>query len=392
MRHEIKKELSEKVGPDNATDSPEHIIAYSYDAYTEEHRPDIVLFPVSTEQVSAVMKVAYRENIPVTPRGAGTNLAGESIPVRGGIALCLTKMDRILSIDATSLVATVQPGVINLDFQRQVEKQGMMYPPDPASWAVATMGGTVATNAGGPRTVKYGVTKDYLLGLTAVLANGDVLKTGGRTLKNVTGYNLTTLLCGSEGTLGIITEIIVRLIPKPQASRTLRAEFEKLEDCSDAVAAIMAGGTVPAALELMDQFAVKAVEKSFGLGLNTDMEGVLLIQLDGYFYRFSSAFGAICFKKRLDSIIDRLCRIMIIKKQRSFIIAPTPAVFIQYIPGIPKHTFWLVKTNLQDVFIDVSLVRTFRNIQFRDGDYAPNVGKLLKYLSEPCKIRHRTPA
>ncbi len=281
MRHEIKKELSEKVGPDNATDSPEHIIAYSYDAYTEEHRPDIVLFPVSTEQVSAVMKVAYRENIPVTPRGAGTNLAGESIPVRGGIALCLTKMDRILSIDATSLVATVQPGVINLDFQRQVEKQGMMYPPDPASWAVATMGGTVATNAGGPRTVKYGVTKDYLLGLTAVLANGDVLKTGGRTLKNVTGYNLTTLLCGSEGTLGIITEIIVRLIPKPQASRTLRAEFEKLEDCSDAVAAIMAGGTVPAALELMDQFAVKAVEKSFGLGLNTDMEGVLLIQLDG---------------------------------------------------------------------------------------------------------------
>jgi glycolate oxidase len=179
------------------------------------------------------------------------------------------------------LVATIQPGVINLDFQREVEKHGMMYPPDPASWAVATMGGTVATNAGGPRTLKYGVTKDYLLGLTAVLANGDVLKTGGRTLKNVTGYNITTLMCGSEGTLGIITEIIVRLIPKPVASRTLRADFERLEDCSDAVAAIMAGGSVPAALELMDRFVVKAVEKTFNLGLATDVEGVLLIQVDG---------------------------------------------------------------------------------------------------------------
>lgn len=281
MQNEIKKELAAIVGRDNATDSPEHIIAYSYDAYTEEHRPDIVLFPVTTEQVSAIMKVAYRENIPVTPRGAGTNLAGESVPVRGGIVVCLTKMDRIVSIDAESLVATLQPGVINLDFQREVEKQGMMYPPDPASWAVATMGGTVATNAGGPRTLKYGVTKDYLLGLTAVLANGDVLKTGGRTLKNVTGYNITTLMCGSEGTLGIITEIIVRLIPKPVASRTLRADFERLEDCSDAVAAIMAGGSVPAALELMDRFVVKAVEKTFNLGLATDVEGVLLIQVDG---------------------------------------------------------------------------------------------------------------
>ena len=281
MKHETKKELADIVGHDNATDSLEHLVAYSYDAYTEEHRPDIVLFPVTTEEVSAIMKVAYRENIPVTPRGAGTNLAGESVPVRGGIVVCLTKMDRILSIDAASLVATVQPGVINLDFQREVEKQGMMYPPDPASWAVATMGGTVATNAGGPRTLKYGVTKDYLLGLTVVLANGDVLKTGGRTLKNVTGYNLTTLMCGSEGTLAIITEIIVRLIPKSPASRTVRADFGKLEDCSDAVAAIMAGGSVPAALELMDQFVVKAVEKSFNLGLATDVEGVLLIQLDG---------------------------------------------------------------------------------------------------------------
>lgn len=281
MRHETKKELERIVGPDKATDSPEHLVAYSYDAYTEERRPDIVLFPATTEEISAIMKVAHKETIPVTPRGAGTNLAGESVPIRGGIVVCLTKMDKILSIDAESLTATVQPGVINLDLQREVEKLGMMYPPDPASWAVATMGGTVATNAGGPRTLKYGVTKDYLLGLTVVLANGDVLKTGGRTLKNVTGYNLTTLICGSEGTLGIITKIIVRLIPKPQASRTIRADFMKLEDCSDAVAAIMASGSVPASLELMDRFVVKAVERSFNLGLPTDVEGILLILLDG---------------------------------------------------------------------------------------------------------------
>jgi glycolate oxidase len=281
MRDEIKKELVRIVGPDAATDLPEHLVTYSYDAYTEERRPDIVLFPVTTQEVAAIMKVAHREAIPVTPRGAGTNLAGESVPIHGGIVVCLTNMDRILSIDAESLTATVEPGVINLDLQREAERRGMMYPPDPASWAVATMGGTVATNAGGPRTLKYGVTKDYLLGLTVVLADGNILRTGGRTLKNVTGYNLTTLICGSEGTLGIITEIVVRLIPKSPASRTIRADFKRLEDCSDAVAAIMAGGSVPASLELMDQFVVKAVEKSFKLGLPTDVEGILLIQLDG---------------------------------------------------------------------------------------------------------------
>ena len=179
MRDEIKKELLRIVGPDVATDLPEHLVTYSYDAYTEERRPDIVLFPVTTQEVAAILKVAHREAIPVTPRGAGTNLAGESVPIHGGIVVCLTKMDRILSIDAESLTATVEPGVINLDLQREAEKRGMMYPPDPASWAVATMGGTVATNAGGPRTLKYGVTKDYLLGLTVVLADGNILRTGG---------------------------------------------------------------------------------------------------------------------------------------------------------------------------------------------------------------------
>ncbi|MFH1114959.1 MAG: FAD-linked oxidase C-terminal domain-containing protein [Pseudomonadota bacterium] len=281
MRREIKRELKGLVGPERASDAPEDLLAYSYDAYTEEHRPDLVLFPVSTQEAAAVMRTAYRENIPVTARGSGTNLAGQTVPARGGIVMSLTRMDKILSVDSENLTAVVQPGVVNMDLQRAVEKVGMMYPPDPASWAVATMGGTVGTNAGGPRTLKYGVTKDYLLGLTVVLANGDVLKTGGRTIKNVTGYNLTGLFCGSEGTLGIFTEITVRLIPKPQGSRTIRADFSRLEDCSDAVAAIMAAGIVPAALELMNQFSIRAVEKSFGLGLPIDMEGILLIQVDG---------------------------------------------------------------------------------------------------------------
>lgn len=281
MRDAIKRELKSIVGEDRATDTPEHLVTYSYDAYTEEHLPDIVLFPLSTDEVSSIMKVADRESIPVTPRGSGTNLAGESVPLRGGIVVCLTKMDRIVKIDGGNLTATVQPGVVNMDFQKAVEKQGLMYPPDPASWAVATMGGTVGTNAGGPRTLKYGVTKDYLLGLTVVLANGDVLNTGGQTIKNVTGYDLTSLMCGSEGTLGIVTEIIVRLVPRPQASRTLRADFARLEDCSDAVSAIMASGIVPAALELMNQFTIRAVEQSSNLGLATDVEGILLVQVDG---------------------------------------------------------------------------------------------------------------
>ncbi len=293
MRYELKKHLEGIVGPERATYAREDLSVYSYDAYTEEYLPDIVLFPVSTEEVSSIMRTAYRENVPVTARGSGTNLAGESVPTRGGIIMCLTQMDKILSVDSENLTATVQPGVVNMDLQQAAEKAGMMYPPDPASWAVATMGGTVGTNAGGPRTLKYGVTKDYLLGLTVVLADGDVLKTGGRTIKNVTGYNLTSLFCGSEGTLGIFTEITVRLIPKPQASRTIRADFARLEDCSDAVAAIIAAGIIPAAMELMNQFSIRAVEKSFGLGLPIDMEGILLVQVDGNSETLKSEIGQI---------------------------------------------------------------------------------------------------
>ncbi|MEJ2718862.1 MAG: FAD-linked oxidase C-terminal domain-containing protein [Deltaproteobacteria bacterium] len=281
MDERVKKELIAIVGPDRATDQPEDLVAYSYDPYIREHRPDLVLYPLSTEEVSAIMKVADREEIPVTPRGSGTNLAGETVAVKGGIVLAFSRMDRILEIDRDNRLARVQPGVINFDFQREVAKYGLMYPPDPSSWTVCTIGGNVGTNAGGPKTLKYGVTRDYLLGLTAVLANGDVLKTGGRAIKNVTGYDLTRLLCGSEGTLGIITEIMVRLIPQPLATRTLRADFPRLEDSSTAVAAIIGAGIVPAGLELMDKVVIAAVEADAHLGLPTDVEAILLVEIDG---------------------------------------------------------------------------------------------------------------
>jgi glycolate oxidase len=282
MNEKTRKELIGIVGADRATDRPEDLIAYSCDPHLEEHVPDIVVFPLSTEEVSAIMKVAYRETIPVVARGSGTNLAGQVVPVQGGIVLACSRMDRILEIDRNNRLARVEPGVINYDFQQAVEKYGLMYPPDPSSWKVATMGGTVATNAGGPRTLKYGSTRDYLLGMTVVLANGDVLKVGGLPIKNATGYDLTRLICGSEGTLGIITEIIVRLIPKPRASCTIRADFPLLEDSSDAVAEIMAAGIVPAGLELMDKVVIAAVEADTHAGLPADVEAILLIEIDGH--------------------------------------------------------------------------------------------------------------
>ena len=281
MKDSLTKELVEIVGTDRASTKPEDLVIYSLDPHLEEHLPDVVLFPLSTEEVSAIMKVAYREAIPVTVRGSGTNLAGETVPMRGGIVLAMTRMNRILEIDPENRLARVEPGVINFDLQQEVEKLGLMYPPDPSSWKVATMGGTVGTNAGGPKTLKYGVTRDYLLGLTVVLANGDVLKTGGRTIKNVTGYDLTRLICGSEGTLGAVTEITVRLVPKPPDSRTIMAYFPRLENSSDAVAGIIKAGIVPTALELMDKVVIAAVEEDAHLGLPTDVDAILLIEVDG---------------------------------------------------------------------------------------------------------------
>jgi glycolate dehydrogenase FAD-linked subunit len=281
MNSEIKSELLNIVGKEGITESPEDLVVYSYDAYTEEHKPDLVLFPATTGQVSDVMKVASREHIPVTARGSGTNIAGQTIPVEGGIVLVLSRMDRILSIDKLNRIAVVEPGVINYDLQLAAASHGLMYPPDPASWMAATIGGNVATNAGGPRTVKYGVTRDYLLGLTVVLADGTIVAPDRNARNTGFQYDLVDLMCGSEGTLGIVTGVRVRLIPKPAHSRTLRADFQNLDDCGNAVAAIISEGMVPTALELMDRGIAEAVESVTKMGLPTDVEGILLIELDG---------------------------------------------------------------------------------------------------------------
>ncbi len=281
LKEEVSRDLREIVGEQDYLDSPEDLVNYSYDAYLPEARPDAVLLPRSTEQVASIMRIAHRESIAVTPRGAGTNIVGGTVPMRGGIVLCFTRMNRILEIHPEDRYAVVQPGVVNAQLQSAVARFGLFYPPDPASLNVSTIGGNVAENAGGPRAVKYGVTRDYLLGLSVVLADGRIIQTGGRTTKNVTGYDLTGLFCGSEGTLGVITEIVVRLISKPEAQRSIQAIFSDLDGAGQAVSKIMAAGIVPVALELMDSTVIRLIEESQKVGLPVEAEGLLLIQVDG---------------------------------------------------------------------------------------------------------------
>ncbi len=277
----IAKELREIVGEKNYLDTPEDLMNYAYDAFVQETKPEAVLFPVTTEQVSEIMKVAYREEISVTARGAGTNISGGSIPVKGGIVLVFTRMNRILAIRKGDLLAVVQPGVVNAEFQAEVEKQGLFYPPDPASMSVSTIGGNVAENAGGPRGVKYGVTRDYILGLTVVLPDGQIIKVGGLTKKNVTGIDFVGFFTGSEGTLGIITEITCRLIPKPEANQTMQAIFNDLDLAGETVAKIMAAGMIPVSLELMDSVVINIIEDSAHIGLPREAAAILLIMMDG---------------------------------------------------------------------------------------------------------------
>jgi len=277
----VLSSLERILGSERVKSAPEDLIAYSYDAYLQESLPGAVVFPKTTEEVSAIMRLASAERIPVTPRGAGTNLTGGSIPVAEGIVLCLTRMNRILEIDERNRVAVAEAGVINGDLQRAVEAKGLFYPPDPSSQYISTLGGNVAENAGGLKCLKYGTTRDYLLALKVVLPSGTVIQTGSRTAKNVTGYDLTRLFCGSEGTLGIVTEITVRLLPKPECKRALQAIFPDLGEAGETVARIMGAGITPSIMELMDQAITNAVEDFIHIGLPRDVEAVLLIEVDG---------------------------------------------------------------------------------------------------------------
>ena len=282
LEKRLLREFEKALSKERVKYQPEDLISYSYDAYLSEFQPEAVLLPLSTQELVRVMKIATQYQVPVTPRGSGTNLFSGSLAKQGGIILCFSLMNKIPEIDPANRYAIVEPGVIVADLQRQVEARGLFYPPDPGSSNIATIGGTVNTNAGGMRGVKYGVTRDYILGLELVLVNGDIIQVGSRVAKDVVGYDLVRLICGSEGTLALTTLITLRLLPKPETRRTILAAYLRLEDASRTVAEIMGAGIIPATLELMDRVIIKAVEDFLHMGLPLDVEGLLLIEVDGY--------------------------------------------------------------------------------------------------------------
>lgn len=277
----VLRELEGLVGRDHLLTSPEDIAVYAYDATPGAVRPAAVVLPGTTQEIAAVIGLANRESIPIIPRGSGTNLSGGSVPVEGGIVLTLLRLNRILEVDEANLTATAQPGVVLADLQQEVEARGLFYPPDPSSLRVATLGGTVAEGAGGPRGVKYGTTKDYVLGLEVVLPTGAVIRTGGKVVKSVSGYNLTPLFVGSEGTLGVITEITVRLVPLPAAKCTCLAIFNTIDDAAEAVSGIIGSHVVPTTIEFMDDVSMRCIEDFRPCGLPLDAAATLLIEVDG---------------------------------------------------------------------------------------------------------------
>ncbi len=264
---------------------PEDLIAYTNDATHKRIRPAAVILPQGPEEVAAVLKYADRKLIPVVPRGAGTGLAGGATPVEGSLVLDLKLMNQVIEVNQGNLTATVECGVVTQKFHQLIESMGLFYPPDPQSMSVCTLGGNVATRAGGPRGVKYGTTKDYVLGIDAVLPDGSIISYGGKSVKMSSGYDLARLLSGSEGTLGVITKIIFKLLTLPPHRRTMVAIFPQLDDAAEAVSAVIAAGSVPSSLELLTKSSLESVESYIPLGLPLDVEAFLLIELDGDQYK-----------------------------------------------------------------------------------------------------------
>jgi glycolate oxidase len=282
MNSQLIDRLLKTIGKANVLYSPEDLAVYSYDGTFAEGHPDVVVLPETTKQVSQVVRLAAETRTPIVPRGMGSGLAAGSVALpTGGIILCLTRMNHILEIDKENATVRVEAGVITADLQSAVEKLNFFYPPDPSSQRHSTIGGNVACNAGGPRCLKYGVTGDYVLGLTVVLADGQILRTGQKTIKDVTGYDLNGLFTGSEGTLCLVTEVLLRLVAKPRFAKTALAEYASLVDASRTVNAILTAGIVPASLELMDQTAIACIEEAMHMGLQTDVAASLIIETDG---------------------------------------------------------------------------------------------------------------
>jgi glycolate oxidase len=282
MNQLIKEKLKSIVGPGNCSDIYEDRLCYSFDATPIfQQLPEAVLFPVNEEQISEIVKLANREKFNIVPRGAGTGLSGGAIPVENCVVLVMTRWNKILEIDTQNLTATVQPGVVTGVLQKEVEKLGLFYPPDPGSLNVCTIGGNVANNAGGLRGLKYGVTKNYVLGTEIILPDGELLKTGGKNMKDVAGYNLRDFIVGSEGTLGIITKILLKIVPNPQKSITMVAYFNKLSDSAKSVAGIIASHITPSMMEFLDNTTINCVEDFTKIGLPRNSEAILLIEVDG---------------------------------------------------------------------------------------------------------------
>lgn len=278
---EVAEQLRELLGADAVSDAPEILETHGGDKWFASHAPEVVVFAESTEQVSKLLKFASENRIPVTARGSGYGYVGGCVPVRGGIALSLARMNRIKDLSFADAIAVVEPGVITADLQAKAREQKLFYPPDPASKKDCSMGGNVATNAGGPRCLKYGVTRNYVVGLEVVLASGEVLRTGGRVHKNKTGFDLVGLFVGSEGMLGVVTEITVKLLPMPPARATLSASFGSMREAAQTVQRIFAAGFLPSSLELADHFTLEAARRDANAGEVPDGNAHLLVELDG---------------------------------------------------------------------------------------------------------------
>lgn len=285
INDELKIKIRNIVGVENAIDKKDECFGYSYDssfvAMSEENIPDLVVIPSTTEEVSKVMAIANEYGIPVTPRGTASGRTGGSIPVRGGICLALHRMTKIIELDEENMMITVEAGVRTIDVYNYCAEKGLFFPPDPASWKYSTIGGNVGENAGGMRAVKYGVTSNYVMGLEVVLADGSIIKTGGKAIKNVTGYNLTQLFTGSEGTLGIITKAILRLIPMPKARNTMQLMFPSLDNACKTIHKMLMSGVVPAAAELMDKISIQAVARHRKLEIASTIEACVILEIDG---------------------------------------------------------------------------------------------------------------
>ena len=274
-------ELARIVGADNLIHHHDELVVYECDGYMiEKNVPDVVVFPTTTEQVVAVVKLCNQHDLPFVPRGAGTSLAGGTLAVGGGVMICMTRMNRILEVNIRDRYAVVEPGVVNVWLTRTLAGKGFHYAPDPSSQGSCTIGGNVATNSGGPHTLKYGVTVNHVLGVELVMPDGSVVEVGGKTEENP-GLDLTGLVVGNEGTFGIATKITVALTRDPEAGRTFLGVFGTVEEATETVSGIIAAGVVPAALEMLDNPMIRAVEQAFGFGFPTDAGAVLIIEIDG---------------------------------------------------------------------------------------------------------------